>query len=198
MERIAKNLVDFFIQHSVLSETDKVLYSYCFELLLIFVSNFFAIIFLSIVSGKFIETIFYLFGFWPLRMLAGGYHAKTPSRCFAMTLLFYIVFLLSCLFNKNIQSILVPFFLVFSIIVVFRFAPIDSPNKRFKDGQREKLQRKCRFTVIPLSMISLFGLHICYHFSYCLSFGMLVTALSLILSVINSRQEGGDNPCSQN
>lgn len=198
MAKVAGWLTDFFIRYGVLSETDRGLYAYCFEGVLIFTSNFLAILLIACITGRFVPTTFYLIGFWPLRMLAGGYHAKTPGRCFAMTLLFFLSFLLSLNLDMLVQRVIIMIFLPLSVLVVFLLAPIDCPNKRFQDGQKKLLRRKCRIVSVALSCLTLFILHFSITFSYAVSCGMAVTAISLMLAIGQNSRERRDNRCSQN
>lgn len=193
MAEVAKYLTALFIRYGILKEADRALYNYCFELVLIFISNFFAIILIAVFTANVVPTIFYLLGFWPLRMLAGGYHAKTPGRCFAMTLFFFLLFLASFLLPTSIQKNLIPIFVIFSIVIIFLIAPVDCPNKRFREKQRRSLRLKSRLVIIVFSMIVLCSSHIYFLLSYALSFGTVVTAFSLLLSTVQSRREGGGN-----
>lgn len=193
MAELARRLTNFFVRHGVLLETQRTTYAYCFELVFVFASNFIAILIIAAVTKTFLPTVFYLIGFWPLRMLAGGYHAKTPGHCFCMTLFFFALFLLSLFCNTKIQSVLIWIFVFFSVFVMFLVAPIESPNKRFREGQREQLRRKSRFTVSVLAVTVICGVSVSIRFSYALSCGMAVTAVSLILAILLNGREGSDN-----
>lgn len=187
MAEIAGRITGLFIRWGILTENDRLSYAYCFELTFIFLSNLLSILLLAVITKNLMPTIFYLVGFWPLRLLAGGYHAKTPGRCFAITLLFFLLFLATLCLRVLICKILMYIGLFISIFTIFVLAPVDCVNKPFREGQREALRLKSRFTVSILSVVTLFSLCLNEYYSYSLSFGMSIAGLSLVLSTIQSK-----------
>jgi accessory gene regulator B len=75
--------------------------------------------------------------FCPIRLFSGGYHSKTYWECFIIS---FIIFLTIIVISKYISlnfDILITL-LIISIILVYRFSPVDNINKRIKSEERRK------------------------------------------------------------
>ena len=72
IELMSKKVSSFFIVRGIIQEDDREVYVYCFEILLSTLLSFIALAILSLISGTFLETLLFLLGFVPLRLVAGG------------------------------------------------------------------------------------------------------------------------------
>lgn len=115
-------------------------YVYGVQLLLSTLLNTIAIAVISAIVDRAFAWIFFLVGFVPIRITAGGFHAKTPLRCSSIFCGSFYVCLL--LLNIRIDDIRIPLIIINSmltIVVVFLFSPLPARNKPMP---KKELDRK--------------------------------------------------------
>lgn len=81
----------------------------------------------GLILGMFFERIIFLVTYIPLRSFAGGYHAKTPVRCYFASLFLIFAVLLFCKYvpynlflhggTMIVSSLVIFFFAQFKIII---------------------------------------------------------------------------------
>ncbi len=93
---MSKKLTDLFILKKIIKEEERNIYIYCFEVIIssfIYLVLFFTI---AIVFKCLLQSILFLTGFWIIRSVAGGYHAKTYAKCHALFISNQIFMILLC------------------------------------------------------------------------------------------------------
>ncbi len=127
---LSKKITNTLIDKNSICKEDRELYEYGFFMLL---SNlYFTVItcLLGIVFGVFFESLVFFVSFMLIRKYAGGYHAKTETRCqiFSTASIF-----LSVIFIRYIDFEKISLFLfiltVIASILIFAFSPLDTPEK---------------------------------------------------------------------
>lgn len=115
---------------------------YGIDIFLSSVSEVLCILCLSVILHNFFETVLFFMAFIPLRIYAGGYHAKTQLKCFMVSVIVYGIFTVvlkilpkECYFFINIVLPLT------SLITTWCFAPIVHHNKNV-DKYEQKVYRK--------------------------------------------------------
>lgn len=184
---LAKKLTAFFIQCQVIKETDKDTYEYCFQVLLMNILNYGTVILLAIICRCLIETIFYVIGFSIIRKQAGGYHSSTPFRCYLLSVVNYLIFILVVILIPTtwINAITLVMITI-TFLIIWRFAPIADKNKPFSIGEYERYKRNSRLII---SIFVIFNL-IAYKISIIniqvymlpLNLGILFAAVSLLFA----------------
>ena len=184
---LAKKISSFFILKDIIRKEELSVYIYSFEILISTILNSVVIIILTLLTGKIIETIFYLIGFFLLRFVAGGYHAKTHFKCILILIMMYFLFILCIVFVPKEYIQISGFGTIFiSICLNLLLAPADNENKPMDDMEKEKFKRLDRIIVFGLSVIVTLMLfnHKTRILAFSLSLGMLTISFSLILSMI--------------
>ena len=186
---LSKKASQFCVSNNIIQNEDAEVYEYGFEILLSTLINAVAIFVVSILTGNFVATLFFCIGFLPLRMTAGGYHAKTHLRCFLILMASYIAFL-AVLYKlpQALYLIAVSISSAISFFLIFVFSPIEDINKPISDTERVKFKKKSRI-IISVFIIVAFGLYYILSFeTYALAFllGVLTASLSLLASLIKN------------
>ena len=194
--RMSRNMSSYFVLHGIISEDDRDVYVYSFEIMLSTLQSFLALAVLAIVFGSVLETMIFLTGFVPLRLIAGGYHAKNHFRCFLILMFVYSAFLL-VLFYLPLEfmlPVIVTSCLV-SWVLVFLFAPSDDNNKPLTSEETVRFRKKSRITIVcysvMLAAITVFVTDKRYALS--LAFGIITVGLSLLANRIKRRYQIGKN-----
>lgn len=153
---MAKKLTDFFILKKIIKEEEKNVYVYCFEVMIssfVYLVLFFTI---AIVFKCLLQSILFLTGFWIIRSVAGGYHAKTYTRCHVLFMSNQIFMILLCsLLTNYTKHILLFIFLLISIISIFVFSPVEHKNNKHNSKQIKRFKFLSRFLILFITIISL-------------------------------------------
>lgn len=92
MQKLAQKTANQLAVQGIIAKKDTAVYRYGLEALYSSLLELLTILFLSFFVGNFLQTILFFAAFIPLRVYAGGYHAKTRLRCYLMSLAVYGVF----------------------------------------------------------------------------------------------------------
>lgn len=187
---MSKRLSSFFAANSIIKAEDKEVYEYSLEILFSTILNFAAVIIIAVLTRKSLLTLFYLLGFIPLRLIAGGYHADTHFRCFLVLLGTYSAFLAVVAFLPDSFVVLSTIITVLgSIILIFILAPVADKNKPVSVEDQKKFKLKSRVAVFAYSAVILVLLFLlpASRIAFSLSLGILFVSLSLLATKIKNR-----------
>ena len=87
--RIGNNLV----RSGIVKEEDAEIYIYGINQILVSVLNVSSALIIGLIFDMFLESVIFMAAYIPLRSFAGGYHAKTPVRCYILSLIMITVVL---------------------------------------------------------------------------------------------------------
>lgn len=127
------------IRQDIIQEEDKELYLFGIQqgfALAIDILTFFLI---GLCLGMFWQALVYLASFMPIRVNAGGYHARTRGRCYVYSCIMNTIALLII----KISSGYIMAYMVLSVaacVVVWFLAPVEDENKPL-DEMEEKVYR---------------------------------------------------------
>ena len=82
MLTLSKKCAEILVRHGKISDAQINLYKYGFELLFSTAITLGFILLLSVFGGYVSQIIIFLLYFIPIRIAAGGYHAKSYGRCY--------------------------------------------------------------------------------------------------------------------
>lgn len=154
---LAKKITNYFIRRNIISDKEKDIYSYGFEIM---ISSFvYLIIFLTValISQTLLASLFFWLGLFIIRKTAGGHHANSYTSCHILFLINHIVFVIIALLLP--QSIYIFFniaSLAISMALVFILAPVDHKNKPFINNEYNRFKLLSRLYCIVLSIILVF------------------------------------------
>lgn len=185
---ISQTITKRFVKLGIIKEDDYEVYKYGLELLIALILTTGIIIIVSLFVDKFIETILYLIGFFSVRVICGGYHAKHHYSCFIATTSSYFLFLLLnyCFCSKPYLNLVAGFMTIVSAILIIAFAPIEHPD----NPMTEYRKNRNRFFSLILSIIICL-VHVAslffesaslYIFSYTV--GIFLAALAILAAKI--------------
>ena len=152
MQKYAGTIITWLICQQAIQERDRELYTYAlYNMVLLIIPLGLAVMFGWII-GNIRQAIVMIIPFMMLRKFSGGFHAKTPLRCMAISsfLLFLcikIIFELSC----NWKLLIVTAIMGGSLII---FSPVDSQKRRLEKQQKEQYRKVvCEFVMFFLILI---------------------------------------------
>ncbi len=114
LNKLSKGIVDWQIQRKYLSNEERELYVYAYEVLINQVINIIAAILIAVLMHALIPVLVFLVCYIPLRSYCGGYHAKTNIGC---TCISALVIYFMCLLEKTIAVKIENFWLIIGFFV---------------------------------------------------------------------------------
>lgn len=135
MNAIIDKVVRSLVSQGSICEEDSELYHFGIEQLYLFFVNIVTTILIGVIMGMIWQSILFMLAYIPLRKFAGGYHAKTPMRCYCMSVALIVAVLL--LIHFVVPSVLVITLIwIASMVVIYLKAPVGSINKPLSEGEK--------------------------------------------------------------
>lgn len=190
---VAAKTALFFADKNVYKHDEVDVYKYGFELLISTVVNCFGIMLISGIMGVVFDAVLFMAAFVPLRLTAGGYHAKHHWSCI---LIFNTIFFAFCILLKYISVDIMLFYclsaVVVSSILIWILSPIEAVNKPLIESKKVMLRRKSIFIAF-LNMVIVTILYFIKElpislFSFYFS-GVLAASFSLVAAVALKKTE---------
>lgn len=165
------------------------IYTYGMELILSSIAETFILIVLGVVFSRFLETLIFIISFSSIRFFTGGYHAQSYLKCAVVTVIVYLLVIISYDLFKEVyfrfQIGVIAFVFLLSFVFIYIFAPIENANKTIENKQKTK---KVAFIILLLEYV-LIVTGLLANFSFLLV--VLPTVLSvdvlMILEIIRKR-----------
>lgn len=152
MQRYTGAIITWLIRQNAIQEQDRELYTYALYSVALLMMPWMLIIVFGWIIGNIRQAVVMIIPFMMLRKFSGGFHAKTPLRCMAISsfLLFLcikIIFELSC----SWKLLIVTAIMGVSLII---FSPVDSQERRLEKQQKEQYRKVvCGFVMFFLALI---------------------------------------------
>lgn len=91
LAKLSQKIGDDLVRSSVIEAEDAEIYIYGINQILVSVLNVLSALIIGLILGTFFEVMVFMAAYIPLRIFAGGYHAKTPLRCYIFSVIMLIV-----------------------------------------------------------------------------------------------------------
>ncbi len=193
-KKIAYSITNIFIRNEIISNESKSIYLYGFEILLSTFMYTFIFVLTAFISNTIKISLVFWIGFYILRTLAGGYHAKTYIKCHILFFINHIVFIIVFYsFPKQTRSLMTLIMIIISTIIVLLLSPIDNPNKPFINKEKQKFKALSNLYIIIVLIASIILYcsfpNILIDYSMSFAIGTLSAAISLLSAKILNDKE---------
>ncbi len=181
---ISEILSNIMVRYNLIERKDLEIYNYGWYQLLILIINIGIIFILGIITKEIISLIIYLTMFSFLRSYAGGYHALTARRCFAINVFSYI-FVILIIKYTSVDAYLFWILLCFSSVIIIGLSPVASCNKPLDLIEIKKYRKMTIIIWLIESSILLFLRYLQFNkTAMCILMAQLTVSLALILGKI--------------
>lgn len=163
MEKLCEKFIGFFVSNNIIKDEDKELYEYAVNILLSAIIHILTLIILGLCFNLIFEGLLFYLSFIIIRKFAGGYHAKTPLRCFVFSVITSVLILglikLTLLYDYAVVEYGMVFLGLICVIVICVLSPLDTENNVL--GEKEKkvfriIAIGCSLVIFALSVLLLF------------------------------------------
>lgn len=137
----------------IFSEDDE-LYQYGMNLLIDELANISVAVVLGVLSGRWLEIVFFVLSFVSLRRYAGGYHCKTSKGCFWMSSLIMAVAVAGIVLLQTLTSRIpgvLPWICLWESVMgicILMLVPIEAKNKPLDSIEKKVYGKRARITMI--------------------------------------------------
>lgn len=155
ISKLANQLTDKLLSNGTIDTEDKELYDYGIFMLISHLFFFIVTCVLGLVLKCLLEGIVFYVAFMLIRGYAGGYHAKTETRCEIMSAISILccIVLIKCSKMYDFNIVLLSTSLVFAVLI-FTFCPLDTPEKPLTDKEH-KYFRKISLIILSLIIVAI-------------------------------------------
>ena len=155
MEKLAKQLASEIAQSLSYDKEKEAVVAYGLIAIIQISITIFLVLLFGVLLGAPVEALIICFSASILRKYSGGAHADTPELCTAISVVYCTstAFISKSLFAANYSSFTMAISVLIiyglSFLIVYKFAPVDSPNKPIK-AQKKKRMRKGSFILLSI------------------------------------------------
>lgn len=175
--KVGNNLV----QSNIVKEEDAEIYIYGINQILVAMLNVSSALIIGLIFGTFFEVAIFLAAYIPLRSFAGGYHAKTPLRCYIFSVIMLIIVSIG-MKHLYIADWVYYVFLAVAALIMIILSPVEDKNKPL-DEKEHKIYKKRAviiFTVefvicFVFKLVNLYSLFVAMVYSFIILAFMLIT-----------------------
>lgn len=184
IDHICKSTLEKLSSNNIIKEEEAEVYGYGLELLIVTILKIIGFIIIAFTLDLVKETLIFTIYFSGLRIQAGGYHARTPFKCFVSTIIIMfpgILLVRLIPIEKQLYYILIS--TTISIFLIYKYAPVESKNKPLTREEDRIYRRRSLMTVIVGSIIIFLLICLSKSFTYLGSIGLtgfLIESVTLI------------------
>lgn len=185
------SLLDKYTDKLIVTETirpdERELYIYGLRQGLLIIANILTIIAIGFLYKMVWQCTLFMVVYFPLRSFAGGYHAKTPLRCYSFSIVLIISVLSSIKYIPRIDYDAIGLAL-FAGITIYALAPVEDINKPLNQREISVYKKWTRviFSVELCAMLLVMTLGLS-EISLCISVSMFASSIMLILGKIKNK-----------
>lgn len=184
MHDACEKAADLMVQNEIITSEDREIYAYGLRQGFILLINILTTLLIGFAFNKTTETIVFLASYIPLRIYAGGYHARTQMGCYVFSIVMIISVLLAIEFIPWTNSICITISMVFASIIFF-LSPVEDTNKPLDAAEVKVYRRKARMILgIELGVLVLLITLGTKVIVSCIAISLLVQCVMLILGKI--------------
>jgi len=143
VQRMSRQITRSLVNNDIIDFDDVTIYQYGLEVMFISLIEIAGLLLVGMAMGRADEAIIFMISFSTLRLYAGGYHADSVFKCFALILSFMLVDIYLCrvLSIENYPWLSVAI-LVASTILVHKYSPVSVVTRPVSEDERVSFRRK--------------------------------------------------------
>ena len=141
LTRLAGKIGNNLVHSGVIKEEDAEIYIYGINQILVSVLNVSSALIIGLIFGVFPEIVVFMAAYIPLRSFAGGYHAKTPLRCYVFSVIMLIIVSIGLKYLYLADWVYYTVLAV-STLVVLVLSPVEDRNKPLDETEHKVYKRR--------------------------------------------------------
>lgn len=159
--------------------------AYGMELLLSAVITFAVVMVISLAIGRLLECVVFMAFFMPLRIFAGGYHARTHIKCFMVLIVDLLVGLILLHTSDLFMFVFSIVSVILSIVVITLLSPVVDINYPLSKRQVKRSRKRSLWVlsieILIIVIMMLFSMKMLY---FCASYGLFSVSVATFIAKI--------------
>lgn len=155
-ERLSHKIGDDLVRSGIIKEEDADVYIYGINQIMSYVFNVSSSLIIGLIFGVTFEIIIFMAAYIPLRMFAGGYHAKTPLRCYIFSVIMLIIVSIGMKYLCPADWVYYAVLAV-SVVVILALSPVEDKNKPL-DEIEYRVYKKRTMLIAAVEVVLCFSL----------------------------------------
>ncbi len=183
LAKLSRRIGDNLVRSDVVKAEDVEIYIYGINQILVSVVNVLSALIIGLIFGVFFEIAVFMAAYIPLRSFAGGFHAKTPLRCYIFSILMLIVVSIGFKY-LSLAAWVYYAVLAVSFVVVLALSPVEDRNKPLDELEYKVYKKRAAIIAAVelvisglLKLADLNGLFIAVVYSFAVLSFMLMTGM---------------------
>lgn len=173
---------DALAREGIVSAEDVELYSYGLSQGLLFLLNIATALLVGALLGEMAACVVFMACYLPLRSMAGGYHARTPLRCYVLGIVLVAAALAAVKWLPWTGTLIVLAAALASVLI-WRLAPVADANKPLDEAEILRYRGKARKLTLGVWLVVLGGLLISQPLAASGAVALLANSLMLVLGL---------------
>lgn len=171
-------------------EADKIeVYQYGYEIMLSTVLTFMIVLVSGIVINCLPAALLYFLIFAVMRQICGGYHAQHYWSCNTLFAVVTVSVLLLFKFFPMEEIAAIHYtFLLFSVLVIFVYAPVENENKPISEKQKVLFRKISRGAVVLIALVSCSVYMLKSPYTKLIDLALMVVAVSILVGGVKERR----------
>ena len=154
LEKLSHKIGDDLVRSGVVKEEDAEVYIYGINQILAYVLNASSSLIIGLIFGVTFEIVIFMAAYIPLRSFAGGYHAKTPLRCYIFSVIMLIVVSIGLKYLSVSEWVYYAVLLA-SVLGVLVLSPVEDRNKPLDEMEHKVYKKRTVFIAAAEFAVSL-------------------------------------------
>ena len=142
-DKISEKVTDAMVQQNTIQEENRALYSFGLQQGAFLLGGFLLFLLIGWCFGMPCQTLLYLIFYMPLRMYAGGYHARTQTRCYVLSCVMLVIVLAIMKFAGQ-YTVAYLMATIIAGVCVFLLSPVEDENKPLDDKEVSVYSKRAR------------------------------------------------------
>lgn len=177
--RVSEKIVNSFVRNGIVTAEDRELYQYGVKQGLTVALNIATTLVVGLLLNMVWQSALFMLAYIPIRVFAGGYHAKTPLRCYMLSVVMIAVVLLTMQFISFTAFACVSLSVLSALIIVL-LSPIEDMNKPL-DETETRVYRKRTLAVLVFELLIVIGLITVGLLDIAVCIALALSVLSIML-----------------
>lgn len=154
LAKLSHKIGNDLVKSKVVEAEDAEIYIYGINQILTSVLNVSSALVIGLIFDVFTEVAVFMAAYIPLRSFAGGYHAKTPLRCYVFSVIMLIVVSIGLKY-LHIADLVYYAVLVAATLVVLVLSPVEDMNKPLDEIEHKIYKKRAIFIAAMEILIGL-------------------------------------------
>lgn len=185
--KLSNKITDILVSNNSVKQEDRDIYYYGVQQGLTLILNILTTIVIAFLCGELWQCFLFMLSFILPRRYAGGYHAKTPLRCYVYSNAMIFAALLTIKFF-TLGIFICGCLSVISGAIIFFLSPIEAANKPLDDKERTVYRIRARVILVILLVFQVVLSFLnCNTAVMCISLALFVLAALVVVGIIDSR-----------